>query len=238
MQYEEIANLLIAPNEQAWAVELFRIAKRLGFDQTLYAVLRAKNEPHAHAFIKSNYNRAWRIKYDKNRMSYIDPVVNHSCRSTTPLLWGPLLFEQPVQVALIEEASAYGLRYGLVFPIHGPNGEVGLITFASEGLADPVKNAELMQVIPILGIVRDFAFESSLKFVAAHIQKAKPNLTPREQEILKWTMAGKSMWEISRILICSESNVNFHITNVRRKFGVRTKHQAIIQAIKLGIVEP
>jgi LuxR family quorum-sensing transcriptional regulator LasR len=238
VQYEEIAHLLIVPNEQAWAMELFRIAKKLGFDQTLYAVLRAKNEPHAHAFVKSNYNKAWRMKYDKERMSYIDPVVNHSCKSTTPLLWTPALFKQPPQIALLEEASAYGLGYGLVFPIHGPNGEVGLITFVSEGLADPVKNAELMQAIPILAIVRDFAFESSMKFVSAHDEPTKPNLTPREQEVLKWTMAGKSMWEIARILNCSESNVNFHITNVRRKFGVNTKHQAIIQAIKWGIVEP
>jgi LuxR family quorum-sensing transcriptional regulator LasR len=65
-----------------------------------------------------------------------------------------------------------------------------------------------------------------------------PKLTRRELEVLKWVMAGKSSWEISRITNCSEATVNFHMANVRQKFNVNTRQQAVVKAISLGMIIP
>ena len=64
------------------------------------------------------------------------------------------------------------------------------------------------------------------------------HLTRRELEVLKWVMAGKSSWEISRITDCAEATVNFHISNIRQKFNVSTRQQALVKAIALGILNP
>ncbi|BBH45372.1 helix-turn-helix domain-containing protein [Pseudomonas sp. KU43P] len=61
-------------------------------------------------------------------------------------------------------------------------------------------------------------------------------LTPREQEVLLWCAYGKSSWEIGRILQCKESTVNFHVSNILRKFAVPTRVGAVIKAIRYGIL--
>jgi DNA-binding CsgD family transcriptional regulator len=61
-------------------------------------------------------------------------------------------------------------------------------------------------------------------------------LTPREQEVLVWSGRGKSSWEISRILACSEATVNFHFANIRRKFAVGSRSVAVLLALEKGLI--
>lgn len=63
-----------------------------------------------------------------------------------------------------------------------------------------------------------------------------PNLSAKEQEILKWCAIGKSSWEIGRILNCSEAGVNYHFCNIRRKFGVSSRWLALIKAMEMGMI--
>lgn len=61
-------------------------------------------------------------------------------------------------------------------------------------------------------------------------------LTAKEQEILLWAAKGKSTWEISRIQGRTESAVNFHMCNIRRKFGVSSLKAALVMAIDRGLI--
>lgn len=61
-------------------------------------------------------------------------------------------------------------------------------------------------------------------------------LTARELECLQWSAIGKSSWEISTILSISESAVNFHMANIRAKFDVGSRRQAVVQAIRFGLI--
>lgn len=236
MKYDQFTNLLDANTEQDWQNMVFSFANNLGFDQTLYAVLNSKDEPIENAFLRSNYSKEWRNTYDNTKLGYVDPTVSHCMKSTIPLLWTPECFARPDQKNMYEEATSYGLRSGIIFPIHGPNGEFGMMSFVSEQLSNPASRKDLMQFLPTLSIIRDYVFESSKKFITTP-EEVKIVLTPRENEVVKWTVAGKSSWEISMILNCSESTVNFHLSNIRQKFNVNTKQQAIIKALKLGIIQ-
>ncbi|MHA7116252.1 response regulator transcription factor [Pseudomonas promysalinigenes] len=62
-------------------------------------------------------------------------------------------------------------------------------------------------------------------------------LTPREQQVLLWCAYGKSSWEIGQILQCKESTVNFHVSNLLRKFEVPTRVAAVIKAIRYGMLQ-
>lgn len=237
MKYDQFTNLLDANTEQDWRNMMFSFAENLGFDQTLYAVLKSKEEPIENAFLRSNYSKEWRDTYDNTKLGYVDPTVSHCMKSTIPLLWTPECFARPDQKNMYEEATSYGLRSGIIFPIHGPNGEFGMMSFVSEQLSNPSSRKDLMQFLPTLSIIRDYVFESSKKFIISSASEIKIVLTPRENEVIKWTVAGKSSWEISMILNCSESTVNFHLSNIRQKFNVNTKQQAIIKALKLGLIQ-
>ncbi|KAB0499961.1 helix-turn-helix domain-containing protein [Pseudomonas vancouverensis] len=59
-------------------------------------------------------------------------------------------------------------------------------------------------------------------------------LTARETQILLWCFKGKTTWEISRIENRSESTVNFHFANIRRKFAVNSRSAALLKAIETG----
>jgi DNA-binding CsgD family transcriptional regulator len=61
-------------------------------------------------------------------------------------------------------------------------------------------------------------------------------VTPRESEVLAWVAAGKSDWAIGRLLNISGKTVNFHVENAKRKFGVATRVQAVVIAMRCGII--
>ncbi|WP_053145955.1 LuxR C-terminal-related transcriptional regulator [Pseudomonas sp. P97.38] len=61
-------------------------------------------------------------------------------------------------------------------------------------------------------------------------------LTNREKEFLQWSEVGKSSWEIAVIFACSEANVNYHFNNIRRKFGVSSRHLAGKIAREQGLI--
>jgi DNA-binding NarL/FixJ family response regulator len=65
---------------------------------------------------------------------------------------------------------------------------------------------------------------------------SNPELSDRELEVLRLMAAGKSTQEISAALSIAESTVKFHVNNVLSKLGVSDRTQAIIAALKRGIV--
>ncbi|MDX9668415.1 helix-turn-helix domain-containing protein [Pseudomonas sp. P5_152] len=62
-------------------------------------------------------------------------------------------------------------------------------------------------------------------------------LTNREKEVLLWSAKGKSSWEIGQIVNCSESGVNYHFGNIRRKFGVSSRWTAVFKALEQGLIQ-
>jgi DNA-binding CsgD family transcriptional regulator len=64
------------------------------------------------------------------------------------------------------------------------------------------------------------------------------NFTPREIEVLRWISSGKSDWQVGQILRISDKTVNFHVENMKRKLGVATRIQVVVQAVYEGKIQP
>lgn len=235
----QLVELLESADPAQWSRNLIALARSAGFDRVLYGMVPSRHARLESAFLMSNYSPAWRERYDANRLAYVDPTVTHCAQSSLPIVWKPETFSTAAQRALYEEACSFGIRIGVTLPIHGPGGEFGVLSFASDAPADAGAGRDIERAMPALSLIRDYAFQSSLRLsapVAAH--EPPPRLTRRELEVLKWVMAGKSSWEISRITNCSEATVNFHMANVRQKFNVNTRQQAVVKAIAMGLVNP
>ncbi|MBQ5940167.1 LuxR family transcriptional regulator [Massilia sp. AB1] len=218
---------------------LFKLARGQGFDRVLYGVANSRHSRFDSAFLRSNYASEWRERYDRKGFAQFDPVVGHCMTSSLPIVWEPATFAEPAQRAMYEEASEFGIRSGVTLPVHGPQGEFGVLSFASDAEPDEAFHKSVAEVLPGLSLIRDYAFASSAKFrVQESRQESAPRLTRRELEVLQWVAAGKSSWEIARITTCSEATVNFHLANVRQKFGVNTRQQAVVKAIALGLISP
>ena len=61
-------------------------------------------------------------------------------------------------------------------------------------------------------------------------------ITPREREVLRWSAAGKSYWEIAVILGISERTVRFFMSNARQKLNVVSNTQAVAEAVWRGLI--
>jgi len=60
-------------------------------------------------------------------------------------------------------------------------------------------------------------------------------LTTREVEILRLVLAGHTNKAIAAEIFISEKTVEYHLDNIYRKIGVRTRLRAGVWAMKQGI---
>lgn len=239
IELTQLMKLMDCKDELSWSETLFSLARQQGFEQVLYGAVASRHARLETAFLYSNYSAKWRATYDAEKLHYVDPTVGHCLNSSLPIIWAPDTFRAPKQRALYEEACGYGIRSGITFPIHGPNGEFGVVSFASDLPTGSVLEKVSGESMAVLSLLRDYAFESSLKFIGArNTAPIPPRLTKRELEVLNWVMVGKSSWEISKIMCCAEATINFHIANIRQKFNVNTRQQALVKAISMGMITP
>ena len=65
---------------------------------------------------------------------------------------------------------------------------------------------------------------------------ASPNLTPREIEVLRLMVVGKSNKEIGSSLDVTEGTVKVHVNHILAKLGVTGRVEAIVVAVQRGFV--
>ncbi|MEV4736330.1 MULTISPECIES: response regulator transcription factor [unclassified Microbacterium] len=64
----------------------------------------------------------------------------------------------------------------------------------------------------------------------------RPQLTPRELEVLRLVAAGRSNPEIARDLFIGEATVKTHLLHVFEKLGVSDRTRAVTLALELGLL--
>lgn len=64
------------------------------------------------------------------------------------------------------------------------------------------------------------------------------HLTEREQDVLHWLVQGEPNTEIARHLFVTVATVKAHLTSIFEKLGVSSRTQAIVKALRLGLVKP
>ncbi len=80
---------------------------------------------------------------------------------------------------------------------------------------------------------RFFQAYSDLALRACH----QLHLTEREQEVLYWLAQGASNEEIAKHLYVTVATIKAHLTSIFDKLKVTSRTQAIVTAIKLGLVK-
>jgi DNA-binding NarL/FixJ family response regulator len=67
-------------------------------------------------------------------------------------------------------------------------------------------------------------------------QREEQLFTDREREVLLLLAQGKSTSEVSKCLFVSVSTAKTHISKVYQKLGVHTRSQALMEALRLGLL--
>jgi DNA-binding CsgD family transcriptional regulator len=187
----------------------------------------------------SNLKAEWVAHYLESDYAHIDPVVRTCTEARLPIRWDERFkanSRSQFETQMMEDAWENGLRRGLTIPIHGPRGELGIFSLNSD-----LSDAEFHKVseakkyeLQILAYHFHDTIQRKLK--ADKVTTLPVPLTEREVEILKWTVEGKTAWEVGAILKISERTVNFHLQNVMEKFGVHNKTHAATKALHMGLL--
>ncbi len=62
-------------------------------------------------------------------------------------------------------------------------------------------------------------------------------VTKREVEVLKWIEQGKSTWDVSVILNCSERVIKYHVKNLMEKLSAQNRTHAVAIALRQGLID-
>ena len=113
-----------------------------------------------------------------------------------------------------------------------------MLTCVRDDMSEPNFLQDLKHNLSSLSLLRDIVCDAMSAYITteAMLDEVAPQLTVRELDCLRWMAVGKTTWEISRILSISESGVNFHISNLRNKFGVNRRNDVVLKAIRTGII--
>ncbi|MGE4051157.1 MAG: helix-turn-helix transcriptional regulator [Piscinibacter sp.] len=165
-----------------------------------------------------------------------DPVIRRLKSLSVPFIYDQDLYVDEGAADLWEQQAAHGYRTGIAVALHLPGHRHFLLGVNREE-ALPREDEQLTRML------------ADLQFLAVHAQDAaqrllvppdteldSPHLTPRELDILRLTRDGKSAWVAGQILGISEHTVNFHLRNIQRKLNTTSKHQAVLVAMRHGLI--
>jgi DNA-binding CsgD family transcriptional regulator len=183
----------------------------------------------------TNYPSSWVDEVISARLYRDDPVHAASIRSPTGLCWERIpevIAPTRKQFSVLERGRAHGLTAGYTVPFRIP-GERGAF-FSVAGPKDrPFTYTEAITAQLIGGI----AFQKGRALVKGRAVKARgAPLSPRQIDCLRLIAAGKTEWEIGKILGLSPSTVHEYVEGARRRYGVKTRSQLVLAAARDGYV--
>jgi len=106
-----------------------------------------------------------------------------------------------------------------------------------------VPPAELIEAVRIVAAGESLLFPASTRGVIERFAQPKsgaglPDLTDREQDVLRLLVRGMSNGEIAAKLFVAVETVKTHVASILMKLGVRDRTQAVIAAYESGFVAP
>jgi len=123
--------------------------------------------------------------------------------------------------------------------------EAGEVCSSRRGRERPAKNMQLARKILALSkrgssVYRRFAqsWMEGILLSNSEPLSVTSSLSLRERECLQWVSRGKSSSDIGMILSISPRTVDSYMEKVCWKLKVRTRIEAVVSAVRLGIVEP
>ena len=230
--FENIKAIQSAPTLLALVEIVEKYVKAIGFEYFSYGYKAHTPIASPKLELINNYPNTWSEQYQKESYFKQDPVIFHSLKSTTPLVWTEDTFTQSAK--LKEDAASNGIEYGWS---QSTRSSTGLSMLALVRPSTPLSNTEILTKTPNLMWFTQTFNDSLEKFITqSSLVMPEAILTNRETEVIRWTADGKTCYEISMILGISERTVNFHLKNVMIKLNAHNKISATVKAIALSLV--
>ncbi len=230
------SEVLKSRNRDEFQGEVVAFTKRLGFDNFSATVVIDHMLGEAEFITVDNTPRAYKESFENPQNGRRDPVMQHCKRQSVPIIWDQTTYVSRGLGEKWEEQARFGISNGIALALHMPEGRHFFLGVERDQPV-PADPGELTRVVADLQLFAVHAQDAAVRIlVPGPADPSLPSLTPRELEALRWTMEGKTAWEVGDVLGISERTAVLHVSNATHKLGCVNKHQAVLKALRLGLL--
>lgn len=233
--------------ERAWGLAL-EFFEKYGFHYVVYGMI--SKETNEIVGFHTNMPEAWMTHYMSNEYHVHDPFALHSNKSSQPLIYSrdgkSDLIVSPDSVAerILNEAVDLGFKNSFCIPIHNSFGEFitgfNLITDMRSQDFGLILEEDRFNLLMGAALINNRMVDTNISISKAVSWTPNPSyinlLSDREIEVVKWLSAGNRNDRIAEKMKIAPVTVNFHIREVKRKLGARTREQAVAIAFRKGLL--
>lgn len=182
--------------------------------------------------------------YIGQNLHQVDPWMAYSAGNTRPLDLDPGTGTAPggpaIDTRLVRLFADHGMRHVLLVP--------GIPDNRTRALVLGAHGREAAQALRAPGRRGLIATLGAVVTACVHPEQASaddpehydigPVLSPREREVLLWLAAGLRTTGIAHRMGIENVTVSLHLASARRKLGAKTREQALVIALRDGLIQP
>ncbi len=229
-------SVMEARDRNEFRSEVVDFAQDMGFDTVSAMTVIDHMLGDSEFIVVDNTPDGYKDEFNNHNVNKRDPVMQHCKRQSVPIIWNQDTYTRNGLGERWESQARFGMCNGIALALHLPDGKHFFLG-VDRRQPLPGDSNELTRVVADLQLFAVHAQEAALRLLVPKSPDPEvPALTPREIEALRWTMEGKTAWEVGAILNISERTAVLHVTNAMHKLGCVNKHQAVLRAIRLGLL--
>jgi len=227
-QFEAKASLCSSDGELRLLLE--DVSRELGFQ--FFALLHhvSLRAPSSGLVRIDNYPGGWVEELIARRFADDDPVHLASGRTNIGFAWSELAGLVPLSAhhrQILRRSRRFGLGEGFTVPANVPGEPGGSCSFAvRRGLELPLQRLMCAELIGA------HAFRAARRIHNYPAAGLHPHLSRREREVLHLLAAGKTDWEIARILGISPDTAHQYVKHARAAYDVVSRTQLVVHGLR------
>jgi DNA-binding CsgD family transcriptional regulator len=188
--------------------------------------------PRNAALVFQSYPAEWVRYYSESGRYRNDPVFRFADERMLPFHWNDPEFRASLSQAqreILTEAARYGIVNGYTVPVRPPGAQTASCSVVpgEESGIDPGTGQAVF-------VMASFMFDAMLRARSECCAVRSIVLSERERQCLELAAQGKDDWTIGLLLRISERTAHNHIERAKRRLGVCTRVQVIVQALSEG----
>ena len=230
-------SVLEADDRDQLLSEIVRFTQNLGFETVSAMTVIDHLLGEAEFITIDNTPSDFRDTFTDLSRARLDPVMQHCKRHSMPIIWDQATYTAAGRGDEWEQQAQFGFHTGVAMALHLPEGR-HFFFGVDRDQALPRHPGELTRIVADLQLFAVHAQDAAHRVLLPRSPlPGAPTLTPRELECLRWTMEGKTAWEVGSIVGITERTAGLHINNAAHKLGCANKHQAVLKALRLGLIQ-
>jgi DNA-binding CsgD family transcriptional regulator len=222
---EGVDSLLREPTPNSLLDHMKKVMEQIGVEHFLLLRFTQSGEKLDEWVIGSRLWPQWITNFKYRDDPQADPIIQYARTTVEPFFWTDIADEER-----LKHASSHKVPEGLVVPVPGPYGCVGVMWMGGR-TRDELRSHGV--VIQAIGLACYYHLQ---RYCDPTLEPAPATLTKKERVILTRVANGLSAPEIAVEIHISNRTVDFHVAQAMKKLHAKNRIQAVVLAIRDGLI--